>query len=56
MAKIIDNEIGRRIIKMSADDIISVVREYQRVVNKPRSYEGIRYVLSKVGMYLPEEI
>ena len=33
MARIIENEAGkRRLIRMSTDDVISVVREYQRVV------------------------
>lgn len=56
MAKIIENEKGRRLVRMSVDDIISVVREYQRVVRNPRTYEGIRMVLSKASMYLPEEM
>lgn len=56
MAKIIENEVGRRLVRMSVDDIISVVREYQRIVKNPKTYEGIRYILSQASMYLPEEI
>ncbi len=56
MAKIIENEVGRRMVKMSVDDIISVVREYQRVVQNPKTYEGIRMILSQASMYLPEDI
>lgn len=56
MARIIENEVGRRLIKMSVDDIICVVREYQRIVNNPDSYEEIRALLSHECMYLPEEI
>lgn len=56
MAKIIENENGRRTVKMSVDDIISVVREYQRVVQNPKTYEGIRMVLNQACMYLPEEV
>lgn len=56
MARIIENEVGRRMIKMSVDDIICVVREYQRIVNNPDSYEEIRELLSQECMYLPEEI
>lgn len=56
MAKIIENEIGRRMVKMSVDDVISVVREYQRVVKLPENYEYIRDVLSKEPIYLPEDI
>lgn len=56
MAKIIENEAGRRMVKMSVDDIISIVREYQRIVKSPKTYEGIRMILSEANMYLPEEI
>ena len=56
MAKIIENKIGRRMVKMSVNDIISVVREYQRVVQNPKTYEGIRALLQHTTMYLPEDI
>lgn len=56
MAKIIDNEQGRRIIKMSVDDVISVVREYQRIVKNNKSYDVIRENLSQAFIYLPEEV
>lgn len=56
MARIIENEVGRRLVKMSVDDIISVVREYQRIVKNPKTYEGIRYILSQASMYLPEDM
>lgn len=56
MARIIENEVGRRMVKMSVDDIISVVREYQRVVKNPQTYEGLRMILSQACMYLPEDM
>ena len=56
MAKIIENEQGRRMVKMSVDDIISVVREYQRIVQNPRTYEGIRLILKQSSIYLPEDV
>lgn len=56
MARIIENKKGRRLVKMSVDDILSVVREYQRVVKSPKTYEGIRLILSQSSMYLPEDI
>lgn len=56
MARIIENEKGRRMIKMSVDDIINVVREYQRVAKSPKTYEGLRMILSQACMYLPEEV
>lgn len=56
MARIIENKKGRRLVKMSVDDILSVVREYQRVVKSPKTNEGIRLILSQSCMYLPEDI
>lgn len=56
MAKIIENEKGRRMVKMSVDDIISVVREYQRIVKNPKTYDAMRFILSQASMYLPEEL
>ncbi len=56
MARIIENSCGRRMVKMSVDDIISVVREYQRIVQNPKTYEGIRMILSQASMYLPEDL
>lgn len=43
-------------VKMSVDDIISVVKEYQRIVQNPKTYEGIRMILAQATMYLPEEV
>lgn len=56
MAKIIENSQGRRIVKMSVDDIISVVREYQRMIKHPATYDAIRNILSQASMYLPEDL
>ena len=54
MAKIIENDY-RRIIKMSTDDIISVVREYQRLIKKAENYNEIRNILEDTVIYIPEE-
>ena len=56
MAKIIDNLYGRRSIKVSTDDVINIVREYQNVTYDKRSYEDIRKALNKMDLYIPEEI
>lgn len=56
MARIIENACGRRMIKMSVDDILSVVREYQRIVAHPSSNDYIRENLANSEMYLPEEV
>ena len=56
MAKIIENKRGRRIVRISTDDIITIVREYQNTVLNIRNYETIREQLDKKDIYLPEEI
>ena len=56
MAKIIENNSGRRTIRLSTNDIIDVVREYQTITNRCISYEEIRKVISKASFYLPEDI
>ena len=57
MARIIESENGgRRIIKMSVDDILSVVRDYQNIVPRFSSAEDTRSYLSDTVIYLPEDI
>ena len=56
MAKIIENNSGRRTIRLSTNDIIDVVREYQALSKGCVSYEEIRKVISEVSFYLPEDI
>lgn len=55
MAKIIENEVGRRMIKVSTDDVISLVREYQTLTKGVTEYERVREILSQNCLYLPEE-
>lgn len=56
MARIIENENGsRRLIRMSTDDILSVVKDYQRIVPRFSSYEEARNYLSDTVIFLPEE-
>lgn len=54
MARIIEGE--RRLIKMSVDDILSIVREYQTLCKKACCYEHTREILSKANIYIPEDI
>ena len=57
MARIIESENGgRRIIKMSVDDILSVVRDYQTIVPRFSSAEDTRNYLSDTVIYLSEDI
>ncbi len=57
MARIIENEVGkRRLIRMSTDDVISVVREYQRVVKVRSSSEEVRNQLEDCVIFIPEDV
>ena len=57
MARIIENEEGkRRIIRMSIDDVLCVVREYQRHVKFRGSYEEIRNQLEDCVIFVPEDM
>ena len=57
MARIIESQSGtRRLIKMSVDDIISIVRDYQNIVPRNASIEDVRSYLSDTVIFIPEEI
>ena len=56
MARIIESEGSRRrIIKLSTEDVLSVVREYQKNVSKS-DYIQTRDILENIVMYIPEDI
>lgn len=56
MARIIENEIGkRRLIRMSTDDILSIVKDYQRIVPRFSSYNEAREFLSDTVIFVPED-
>ncbi len=56
MAYIIENETGRRKILLSADDVISIVREYQNITIGAESYSDKRFLLCKNQIFIPEDI
>ena len=57
MARILESQNGtRRLIKMSADDIISVVKDYQRIVPRFSSEKDARNFLSDTVIFIPEDI
>lgn len=53
MARIIESK--RRLIKLSVEDVLSVVREYQQATQKSCCYEHARELLSRKNFYLPED-
>lgn len=54
MAKIIEGQ--RRIIKLSVDDVINIIKEYQQLTRESCCYEHTREILGKNHFYIPEEI
>ena len=57
MARIIESTNGgRRIIKMSAEDVISVVKDYQRLVPRFSTDNEARNYLTDTVIYIPEDI
>lgn len=57
MARIIENQSGsRRLIKMSTEDVLSIVKDYQRIVPRFSSYEEARSYLSDTVIFIPEEV
>ena len=57
MARIIDTVDGKRkMIKLSTDDIISVIREYQNITYKCYSVSDIRSALSDTVIFIPEDV
>lgn len=57
MAQIIDNPNGRKMIKLSTDDILMIVSLYQQKCNcKDYTYDEVRKSLSGGRFYLPEDM
>ena len=56
MAKILENIQGRKSIKLSTDDVISIVKEYQNITKNSYSYSEIREKLNNFTIVVPEEI
>ena len=57
MARIIETQKdARRIIKMSVDDVISIVKDYQRIVPRFSTEEDARSYLSDTVIFIPEDV
>ena len=55
MAKIIENTSIRRTIKLSADDVIAVIKHYQIVTRGFKEAQIVRLLLNDAEFYLPED-
>jgi len=57
MAYVVENPCGRRMVRLSVDDILTVVAMYQQRCNcRDYSYEEVRRELKKQDIYLPEDV
>jgi hypothetical protein len=58
MARILDNMNGRRMIRLSPEDVLSVVSFYQQQLYglEERNYQSIQSRLRQADFYLPEEV
>lgn len=54
MARIIEGQ--RRMVKLSVDDILNIVREYQKLTRESCCYEHTREILTKNTLFIPEEL
>ncbi len=54
MAYIIESE--RRVIKLSVDDVLNVIREYQKLTHNSCCYEHTREILAKHAIFIPEDL
>jgi len=53
MAKIIEGQ--RRIIRLSVDDVLNIVREYQQITRNSCCYEHTRELIQKNSFFIPED-
>lgn len=58
MARIVENHGGRRMIRLTPEDVLTVVSLYQQQLYglENRDYEGIRSRLQEAHVYLPEDL
>jgi hypothetical protein len=59
MAKIIENEAGRRMIRLNAEDVMSVIQGYQdrfRHHDGQIRFEDLKTACLSSPLYLPEDV
>ncbi len=54
MANIIEGK--RRLVMLSTDDVLNIVRQYQLLCYKSCCYEHTRELLDKSPMFVPEDV
>lgn len=56
MAKIIKTSAKRKMIRISTDDILSIITQYQTLTCGKKNYDEIRQILNQNAFYLPEDL
>lgn len=59
MARIVDNPNGRRMIRLSIEDVLAIVNHYQyqtQIFEPPEDYDALYQRLGQTSYYLPEEV
>ncbi|MCM1009314.1 MAG: hypothetical protein NC390_00360 [Fusobacterium sp.] len=56
MATIIENNIKRRTIKLSTDDVISIIQQYQLVTRGHKEAPIVRDLIKNSNFYVPEDV
>jgi len=54
MATIVEGQ--RRLIRLSVDDVLNIVREFQQLTRESCCYEHTREILAKNNLFIPEDV
>lgn len=56
MAVIIENSTKRRMIRLSIDDVLSIVQQYQIITRGHKEAPIVRDLIKNAGFYIPEDL
>jgi len=56
MATIIENNTKRRTIKLSVEDVISIIQQYQTVTRGHTEAPVVRDIIKNSNFYVPEDV
>ncbi len=56
MARIIENKSQRRTIKLSTDDVLWIIQQYQTVTRGHKEVPIVRDLIKNSNFYVPEDV
>ena len=56
MATILENNTKRRTIKLSTDDVISIIQQYQVITRGHKEAPIVRDLIKNSNFYVPEDV